>query len=166
MKKIVTKEKKVWDVPKILLYLIEIFVVILLVSFIYFSRNGNNDYTGVYSEHAQKGVIKSLITSLKLYSVHEIPYLGTTPKIQIYIKDNESFVNAYYLEIIKGDVMIKDGETAEKDIIIRTTEEEIQKVINDNNYMEESLSSGKTTVEKATSDLELFTKGYPDIFIK
>jgi hypothetical protein len=162
----IKKEKKVLDLPKILLYSLEIFVVILLISFIYFSRNGNDDYTGVYSEHAQKELVKALVTSLKLYDVHEIPYLGTTPKIQIYIGEETSFVNVYYLEIIKGNVMINDGETAEKDIIIRTTEEEMQKVINDNSYMEESLNSGKTVVEKVASDLELFTKGYPDIFIK
>jgi hypothetical protein len=165
MKKINTKEKRVWDFPRILLYMIEIFVIILLISFIYFSRSENNGYTGIYSEHVQKEMIKSLITSLKLYNVHEVPYLGITPKIQIYIEE-ESFVNAYYLEIKEGNVMIKDGETDDEDIIIRTTEEEVLKVINDSNYMAESLDSGKTTVEKISSDLELFTKGYPDIFIE
>lgn len=163
---IAEKEHKTLDFPKIVLYILILFVSILLISFIFFPVNDNKDYTGVYSEHAQRVVIESLVTSLKLYQVHEIPYLGITPKIQIYIREDLYFVNSYYLEIISGKVMIKDGEAAEKDIIIRTTKEEVEKIINDNNYMKESLSSGKTIVEKATSDFVLFTKGYPDIFIE
>ncbi len=160
------KEKKELDVPKILLYILELIVLILIISFIYLSVNGNKDYAGIYSEHAQKQVVESLVTSLKLYQVHEIPYLRITPKIQIYVREDVYFVNAYYLEIIKGEVVIKDGETNEKDIIIRTTKEEILKIVNDSNYIKESLSSGRTVVEKATSDFVLFTKGYPDIFIE
>ncbi len=160
------KEKKEFDLPKILLSILELIVLILIISFIYLSANGNKNYNGIYSEHAQKEVIKSLVTALKLYNVHEIPYLGITPKIQIYIRENLHFIESYYLEIVKGNVIIKDGETNEEDIIIRTTEEEILKIVNDTNYMKESLSTGKTTVEKVASDFILFTKGYPDIFIK
>ncbi len=160
------KEKRVLDFPRILLYLLEIVVLYFVVSFFYFSMNKNSDYTGVYSEHAQKVMVEALVTSLKLYNVHSIPYLGTTPKIQLYIKENSLFVNSYYLEIIHGEVIIKDGETEDKDIIIRTTEEEVNKIINDSSYMEESINSGRTVVEKATSDVVLFTKGYPDIFLK
>ena len=163
---IAKKEHKTLDFPKIVLYILILFVLILLISFIFPSVNDNKDYIGVYSEHAQKEVIEALVTSLKLYQVHEIPYLGITPKIQIYIREDLYFVNSYYLEIMKGKVMIKDGETAEKDIMIRTTKEEVEKIINDNNYIKDSLSSGRTIVEKATSDFVLFTKGYPDIFIE
>lgn len=161
----IEKEHKILDLPKILLYILELFALILALSFLYFSVKGNNDYTGVYSEHAQKEVIKSLVTSLKLYNVHEIPYTGITPKIQIYITENTHFVNSYYLEIARGSVIIRNGETNDKDIIIKTTEEEVLKTVNNTNYMKESLSSGRTIVEKATSDFVLFTKGYPDIFI-
>jgi hypothetical protein len=160
------KEKKIADFPRILLYIVEAIVLLLVLSFVYFSSQENKDYAGVYSEHAQKQVVEALVTSLKLYNVHEVPYLGITPKIQIYIKENTLFVNAYYLEIVKGKVMIKDGEAEEKDIIIRTTEAEVSRIINDSSYMQESLNSGRTTVEKATSEFVLFTKGYPDIFLK
>jgi len=161
----IEKEEKILDLPKILLYSLELFALILAISFLYLSVNSNQDYSGVYSEHAQKEVIKSLVTSLKLYTVHEIPYTGIIPKIQIYITENTHFVNSYYLEITRGDVIIRNGETNEKDIIIRTTEEEVLKIVDNGDYMKESLSSGKTIVEKATSDFVLFTKGYPDIFI-
>jgi hypothetical protein len=163
---IAEKEDKILDVPRIVIYVLELLVVAVLISFIFLSKAENKDYTGVYSEHVQKAVIESLVTSLELYHVHDVPYLGITPKIQIYIREDAHFVNAYYLEIIKGEVIIKDGETADKDIIIRTTEEEVNKIVLDNNYIKESMSSGRTVVEKATSDLVLFTKGYPDIFIE
>ncbi len=166
MKERESSEKKIADLPKILLYIGEGIALLLVLSFIYFSSQGNKDYTGVYSEHSQKQIVEALVTFLKLYNVHEIPYFGITPKIQIYIKENTLFVNAYYLEIIKGQVIIKDGGTADKDIIIRTTEAEVSKIVNDSSYIQESFSTGRTTVEKAASNFVLFTKGYPDIFLK
>jgi len=158
-------EQKVLDLPKIFLYIFEAIVLILLLSYIYFSMSGNKNYSGVYSEHAQKQLIEALFTSLGLEGVHSIPYLGMTPKIQIYIEQSTYFVNSYYLEVIDGSVVIKDGLIQDKDIIIWTTEEEIQKIIADDNYIKESLISGRTSVEKVTSDFVLFSKGYPDIFI-
>jgi hypothetical protein len=160
------KEEKILDLPKIFLYIFEIIVLILLLSYIYFSMIGNKDYTGVYSEHIQKELIKSLFTSLKLQDVHAIPYLGMTPKIQIYIQQGQYFVNSYYLEVIEGNVMINDGVISDKDIIIWTTEEEIQKVIENSEYIKESLISGKTSIEKTASDFVLFSKGYPELFVE
>lgn len=159
------KEKKELDVPKIVLYILELIVLILAISFIYFSTH-SKDYSGIYSEYAQKETVESLVIALKLYNVHEIPYLGITPKMQIYVKEDAYFVDAYYLEVVKGNIIIKNGETDEKDIIIRTTKEEMLKIINNSSYMKESLNSGRTVVEKVASDFLLFTKGYPDIFIK
>ena len=161
----VEEEKKVIDLPKILLYFFEIVILALLGSYVYFSMMGNNDYEGVYSDHAQKELIKALFTSLKLQDIHEIPYLKITPKIQIYIQQETFFINSYYLEVKSGEVIIEDGVIQEKDIIIHTTEEEIQKIIEDENYIRESLISGKTNIEKTTSDFILFSKGYPELFI-
>jgi len=167
MKEIVKeKEDKILDVPRIILDCLIIFVLIFVASFVYLSVKGNDNYTGIYSESVQKEVIKSLVTTLGLYNVHAIPYLGTTPKIQLYIKESTYFVESYYFEISNGEVMIKDGETSERDITIRTTEAEALRMANDTNYTRESWISGRTTVEKATSDFVLFTKGYPDIFIE
>ena len=159
-------EEKILDLPKIFLYIFEVIVLILLLSYIYFSMFGNKDYTGVYSENAQKELIEALFTSLNLQNIHAIPYLGMTPKIQIYIQQGQYFVNSYYLEVVEGNVIISDGVTSNKDIIIWTTEEEIQKVIADKTYIKESLVSGKTSIEKTASDFVLFSKGYPDLFIE
>jgi hypothetical protein len=159
------EEPKIIDLPKILLYALELILLILLISYIYFSMIGNKDYKGIYSEHAQKEVIEALFISLKLQNVHDIPYLGITPKIQLYIREDIYFVNSYYLEIVGGTVMIKEGITQDKDIIIRTTKEEILQIIEDEDYIKESLISGRTNIEKTTSDFVLFSKGYPDLFI-
>jgi hypothetical protein len=159
-------EKRVLNLPKIFLYIVEIIVVILLVSYVYYSRAGNQEYEGIYSEHSQKKIIEALFTSLKLQDIHEIPYLNLAPIIQIHIEQDKHFVNSYYLKIIKGEVQIKNGITSEKDIIIRTTIEEIEKIMENQDYIKESLISGRTEIEKTASDFVLFSKGYPNLFIK
>lgn len=159
------EEKKEIDVPKILLYSLELIAFVLTFFYFYSSRDQPQP-VGIYSENAQKETIKSLMNALKLENVHDIPIVGLTPRIQIYIKEDNYFVNAYYLEITKGNIMINDGISNQTDIIIRTTKEEVLKTINNTNYMKESLSSGRTTVIKSASNFVLFTEGYPDIFLK
>ncbi len=148
------------DVPKLILYFIELIAVILTVFYFYSSRAGV-ETIGIYSDHAQRETITALINALNLQNVHDVPVIGLTPIIQIYIKEEPPFVNTYYLVIKGGSVMINDGVSNQSDIIIRTSEQEILKSINDTSYMKESLASGKTTVQKTTSDFVLFTEGYP-----
>jgi len=155
------EEKKEIDVPKILLYSLELIVFILVIFYIYSSRNPAEPQ-GVYSESAQKETIRSLMNALELQNVHDVPLIGLTPRIQIYIQEEQHFVSSYYLEIARGKVMINNGVSNQTDIIIRTTQEEILKAVNDTNYMKESLSSGKTTVTKTTSKFVLYTEGYPE----
>ena len=96
---------------------------------------------------------------LKLYNLHKIPFIGTTPKVQIYV-DNKS----YYAEITKGNIIIKDGKANKEDIAIRTTHEEIFKMIEDSSYAGESLSSGKTSIEMVANKFVLFAKGYLTLY--
>jgi len=154
-------EKKEIDVPKLLLYILEFILFILAAAYIYYSRK-ELETEGIYSEHAQTETIKSLMNALGLENVHEVPLIGLTPRIQLYIKENSHFVNTYYLEITGGNIIINDGISNQTDIIIRTSKEEILNTINNTEYMKESLSSGRTTVQKTTSDFVLFTEGYPD----
>ncbi|VVB82785.1 Uncharacterised protein [uncultured archaeon] len=155
------EEKKEIDVPKILLYSLELIVFILVLLYIYSSRNPTEPQ-GVYSESAQKETIKSLMNALELQNVHDVPLIGLTPRIQIYIQEEQHFVSSYYLEITRGKVIINNGVSNQTDIIIRTTQQEILKAVNDTSYMKESLSSGKTIVTKTTSKFVLYTEGYPD----
>ena len=95
---------------------------------------------------------------LKLYNLHNIPFTSQTPKIQIDIGDI-----SYYLEVINGKIILKDGKAVEPDLKITTTEEELFKIIENSNYAEESLSSGRTTIEPVASDFVLFSKGYLEL---
>ncbi len=159
------KEKKEIDIPKIILYSIELIAFILTFFYFYSSRN-QSEPIGLYSENVQKETIKSLMNALKLQNVHDVSIIGLIPRIQIYIKEDNYFVNSYYLEIINREVIIKDGISNQTDVTIRTTKEEIMKSINDTNYMKESLSSGKTIVTTTASRFVLFTEGYPNNFLK
>lgn len=174
------KEKKELDVPLIVLSILGIFTLGLVISFIYFSLNGH-DYSEVYSSEVEPGkrknttdfgiidnanlsysqeeMVRHMAIVLKLYNLHEIPYTKITPKIQVSI--DEDF---YFIEIIKGDIIIKRGEVSEEDINIKTSLDEMVKMKEDENYAKESISSGKTTVEKVAEDFTLFSKGYLDLY--
>ena len=159
------KEKKEIDVPKIILYSLELIAFALTFFYFYSSRN-QSEPIGLYSENAQKETIKSMMSALKLQNVHDVPIIGLTPRIQIYIKEDNYFVNSYYLEIINREVVIKDGISNQTDVTIRTTKEEIMKSVNDTNYMKKSLYYGRTIVTTTASKFVLFTEGYPDNFLK
>ncbi|MDO8528304.1 MAG: hypothetical protein Q7S06_00215 [Nanoarchaeota archaeon] len=96
---------------------------------------------------------------LKLYNLHNIPFTRITPKVQIYI-DNA----AYNLEVRKGNIIIEKGEAKNPDIIIRTTTEEIFKMIETNGYAKESISSGRTSIEMVAGKIILFSKGYLTLY--
>ncbi len=114
---------------------------------------------GVDISKIEEKIVEYVSVVLKLYNLHNIPFTTITPKIQLYIDEN-----AYYAEITKGNIIVKDGETNKKDIIIRTTHEEIFKMIEDENYAEESLSSGKTSIELIANKVILFSKGYLSLY--
>lgn len=172
------KEKKVLDVPLIVISVFGIVTLILVISFIYFSINGPN-YTENYREksggiknitefkiinnanlsNSQEEMVRYISIVLKLYNLHEIPYTTITPKIQVYINED-----SYFVEIVKGDIIINKGETSEKDIKIKTTLDEMIKMKENENYAKESISSGKTTIEKIANDFTLFSKGYLNLY--
>jgi hypothetical protein len=111
---------------------------------------GNLDVSSI-----QKELINYLSVILKFYNLHEIPFTSMTPKVQVFVDDI-----AYYAEIVKGDILIKEGEAEKPEITIRTTNEEIFKIIENNNYAEESFSSGKTILSITDNYFVLFAKGY------
>jgi hypothetical protein len=96
---------------------------------------------------------------LKLYNLHSIPFTNINPEIQINIDEN-----IYFLEIIKGDIFLSDGEIQNPDIILRTTNEEIFKMIENEDYAEESISLGKTSIELVANKFILFSKGYLNLY--
>jgi hypothetical protein len=107
----------------------------------------------------QEALIEYASVILKLYNLHTIPFTSITPKVQINIDSD-----FYYVEIIKGDIIIKTGQTDNEDIKITTTREEILKIANDNDYAKESISSGKTSIEMIANKVVLFSKGYLNLY--
>jgi hypothetical protein len=72
--------------------------------------------------------------------------------------------NSYYAEIIKGDILIKEGEIQKPDVTLTTSSEEVFNIIKDNNYAKESISSGKTNIEITKNYFVLFAKGYSSLY--
>jgi hypothetical protein len=209
-------EKKMVNLPLIVLLIFGVITIVLAGSFTYFSISGP-DYSDTYSEKIEQGQIQNPITNLnlslkdidsevveegqiiiidteegerkiiikgedignltlkdiqkelisyisvilELYNLHDIPFSSIHPRIQMYI-DND----AYYIEVIEGDIIIKEDITQNPDIIIKTTHEEVFKVMEDNTYVEESLNSGKTQIELVASKFILFSKGYLTLYNK
>jgi len=109
----------------------------------------------------EKEIVNYGAIVLKLYNLHSVPFTNINPKVQVNIDDT-----VYSLEIIKGDIFIKDGEIKNPDIILRTTHEEIFKMIEVNEYVSESVSSGKTSIEIVANKFVLFSKGYLSLYNK
>lgn len=107
----------------------------------------------------QKELVNYLSIVLKLYNLHEIPFTSITPKVQVDIDET-----SYYAEISKGNIIIKEGEAEKPDITIKTTNEEVFKIIEDNNYAQESIASGKTNIEITKDYFVLFSKGYLGLY--
>jgi len=63
---------------------------------------------GVELNELEKESINYLSVKLSLYNFHSFPFTSNTPKIQVYLEDR-----MYYIEIIDGEIYIKEGETRE-----------------------------------------------------
>lgn len=103
----------------------------------------------------QESLINYASVILKLYNLHNIPFTSINPKVQVTI-DSDS----YYVEIVKGNIIIETWQIRNPDAKISTTREEILKIANNNDYATDSISSGETNIELTANKLVLFSKGY------
>ena len=115
----------------------------------------NKEDINLTEKELEEELIRYTVTILKLYNLHQIPFTSITPKIQIYLEKK-----AYFLEVDKGDILFKEGETQTPDIILRTTYEEIFKSLEDKEYIKESIQENKTKIEIIANKFVLFAKGY------
>lgn len=113
------------------------------------------DLQNISLNDIQKEMVNYLSVILKLYNLHKIPFTSIKPQVQVYV-DNSS----YFAEIIEGDILIKEGKTSKPDITLRTTNEEIFRIIEDNGYAKESIESGRSSFELTSNYFILFAKGY------
>ena len=122
-----------------------------------------NPSVGLTTEEAvmqfDESFVFYILYSIKAYNLHNPPLSSNTPKIEFLI-DDESF-NA---EIVDGAINVKKGIIADEDIIIRTTKEEGVKMTQSKDYVQESFSSGKSGIELVAGKVNLFSKGYLNMY--
>jgi len=94
-----------------------------------------------------------------LYNLHNILLTNDNPRVQLYLDDT-----AYSIEVIKGEIYIEPKIVDRPDIIIRTTLDEVAKIIENPEYAKGSLNSGKSSIEIVASYPILFLKGYSKIY--
>ncbi len=179
------------NLPVAILSVFGFLVLLFGSSFVYFSLNGK-DYSLIYSERIESGEIKNplkefnlisegdvnllidqnlnltdleeemlgyALVKLEVYNLHNIPFTSQTPKIEVEIDEN-----VYSVEVSDGDIQISRDEVSKEDITIKTTQEEIIKMMGDESYVQESFSSGNSNVELDANKFILFSKGYSNLY--
>ena len=56
------------------------------------------------------------------------------------------------------------GEVSKEDIVIKTTQNEIIKMVSDEGYARESFSSGNSEIKPVANKFILFSKGYSVLY--
>ena len=107
----------------------------------------------------ERALINYTSIILKLYNLHNIPFTSITPKIQIYI-DN----NAYFIEIINGNIIINNGNANGPDLQIKTTSRDILNMQENNIPIKDAISSGKIEIDIIADKFTLFAKGYLSLY--
>ncbi len=165
---------------KIVIYSIILLLVVSIISggiyyFSYYNKknsslaNGNvgtrlaNPAEGLSLEEAiakfDEKFVYFLLVSIKAYNLHNPLFSNDIPKMNIYVDDD-----VYSAKVIDGNIKVSKGNIEDEDIAIRTTKEEAVKMINDKNYVRQSFQEGKSGIELISSKLELYSKGYLDIY--
>jgi hypothetical protein len=114
---------------------------------------------GIDLTKLESSSINYMSVQLYLYNLHNIPLTNNNPRIQVYLENT-----SYSIEIIKGEIYVTQKVTKSPDIIIRTTLDEVSKIIENPEYAKDSISSGKSSVEIVANKLVLLLKGYAKIY--
>ncbi|MDO8508734.1 MAG: hypothetical protein Q7S27_03565 [Nanoarchaeota archaeon] len=100
-----------------------------------------------------------LLFSIKAYNLYEAPFSDELPTIQIDVEDG-----SYYGEVNEGRIRVGEGTIENEDIVIYSSKEEIIKIMQDRDYVKDSFKNGLSKIELKTDKLELYSKGYLDIY--
>ncbi|MBW6442704.1 hypothetical protein K0A97_02890 [Patescibacteria group bacterium] len=117
------------------------------------------NFPDINLEDLEKEFIEYAAIKLKLYNLQEIPFTSIKPKIQIIVDQRD-----YFIEVSKGELFVSRGFIDNPDLTLRTSYEEIFKMINNEDYIQESFSSGKSTFELTDNYFVLFSKGYLNLY--
>lgn len=100
-----------------------------------------------------------LLASIKAYNLHEALFSSDLPKIIISLGDD-----VYYGKIVDGKIIVGKGGIEDADIIIYSSKEEVIRIMQDKNYVKQSFSEGLSKIELKSDKLELYSKGYLDLY--
>ena len=81
------------------------------------------------------------------------------PKIELHLEQMK-----YNVELSDNKIVLNNGEINNEDIIIRTNKVEIIKMLKDKGYVISSFNSGKSSIELVAGNIELYSKGYLDLY--
>lgn len=129
----------------------------------YLNSDIRNPITGFSIEQASNSVDESfvyyLLYNFKAYNLHNPPLSKDNPKIEIMVDD------AFYNAVIKsGEIVVSKGEIKDEDITIRTTSNEMVKMMNNKDYAKLSFSSGSSQIVVMNSKSILLAKGYLNLY--
>ncbi len=103
-----------------------------------------------------------VLAEIGFYQLHNPPLSQNTPRINIKLNDDW-----YTSEFKAGKIYTKQGSAQNPDLIISTSSSEIIEAIKSGEvkeYMQASVSSGKTQIELKASYSILFSKGYLSLY--
>ncbi len=154
---------------------IALVIILIGIMFFYFALwkpNYGAKYSGVVLPNPASGLsdeeavaafnesfVYYLLVSIKAYDLHSIPITGDKPKIEVYVGDV-----LYNAVVDKGNIVVGKGALEDKDAVIRTTTLEAVNMVRNKNYVKDSFSSGKSTMELVASKSTLFGKGYLGLY--
>lgn len=159
---------------KVALILSTLLVIILISGiFLYFSLFKNpsnskieqlsNPIDNLSPEQAKiafnETFVKYILFQIKAYNLHNPPLSQETPKIEFQIEED-----TYHAIIKDNQITVYKEEIDSEDIIIKTDKDEAIKMINNKEYIQDSFSSGKSTIELVSSKTTLFAKGYLNLY--
>jgi hypothetical protein len=122
-----------------------------------------NPVKGLTNEEAivqfNNGFVLYLLYSIRANELHRPPLSSNTPKIEVVAGDK-----VFNAEIFKGQIEVSQGEISKEDVVIRTSKEEIVKMLRDSNYVLESFRNGDSEIELVAGELSLAAKGYLKLY--
>jgi len=164
----------------VLVLLIVVVLILAVVGVILYVVFGGADYDTAYSFQVSRGqlvnpaagltdeeaiaqfdesFVSYVLVEIKAYNLHEPIFSSDTPEIEITVGED-----IYNAEIIDGKIFVSEGLSDDEDIIISTTAEEGVKMLRDAGYIDDSFRDGLSGIEMTAGKVELFSKGYLEIY--
>ena len=180
------------DFPLVVLSVFGFIVLLLGLSFLYFSANGPN-YDKLYQEKIssvnakpameftinsseQKNITVKLEGSVASSNLSKEEITNALIHLKIYNLHNMPYTSdtpkiqlyvdnvTYSIEVLSGKIIIDDGIIKNEDVDMITTKDEILKMNNNESYARESFSSGNSKIKPIANEVVLFSKGYLTLY--